>query len=119
MPIDPATLVRSLVPLTDLDPVADLASTLNLVVVAAKQLFEVDAAGSRWGFRSVRVAKLLASVAGSIGMGVPLVPVAELANPVNRPGTRWPWCRSGPTAPRCRRVGFSRSLSTAATGSVR
>jgi hypothetical protein len=46
MPIDPATLVRSLVPLTDLDPVADLASTLNLVVVAAKQLFEVDAVGT-------------------------------------------------------------------------
>jgi hypothetical protein len=30
MPIDPATLVRSLAPLTDLDPVADLASTLDL-----------------------------------------------------------------------------------------
>jgi hypothetical protein len=25
-------------------------------------------------------------MAGSIGMGVPLLPVAELANPVNRPG---------------------------------
>src|SRR5829696_3569743 len=30
MPIDPATLVRSLAHLTDLDPVADLASTLDL-----------------------------------------------------------------------------------------
>jgi len=46
MPIDPATLVRSLAPLTDLDPVADLASTLDLVVVAAKQLFGVDAVGT-------------------------------------------------------------------------
>jgi hypothetical protein len=30
---------------------------------------------------------LLASSAGSIGMAMPLHPVAELANPVNRPGT--------------------------------
>jgi hypothetical protein len=59
---------------------------------------------------------LLASMAGSIGMGVPLVPVAELANPVNRPGKCTLGCRSGPTAPRCRRVGFGRSPSTAATG---
>jgi hypothetical protein len=29
---------------------------------------------------------LVASMAGSIGMRVPLRPVAELANPVNRPG---------------------------------
>jgi hypothetical protein len=33
-------------PLTDVDPVADLASTLDLVVVAAKQLFGVDAVGT-------------------------------------------------------------------------
>jgi GAF domain-containing protein len=46
MPIDPATLVRSLASLTDLDPVADLASTLDLVVVAAKRLFQVDAVGT-------------------------------------------------------------------------
>jgi GAF domain-containing protein len=46
MPIDPATLVTSLAPLTDSDPVADLASTLDLVVVAAKQLFGVDAVGT-------------------------------------------------------------------------
>jgi hypothetical protein len=57
----------------------------------------------------VRVAMLLASIEGSIGMGVPLGPVAELANPVNRPGKPTLGCRSGPTAPRCRRVGFSRS----------
>jgi hypothetical protein len=41
----PGALARSLAPLTDLDPVADLASTLDLVVVAAKQLFGVDAVG--------------------------------------------------------------------------
>jgi hypothetical protein len=36
---------------------------------------------------------LLASIEGWIGMGMPLCPVAELANPVNRPG------RSGPGVP--------------------
>ena len=39
---------------------------------------------------------------------LPLGPVAELANPVNRPGTNdGPGCRSGPAAPRSR-VGFHR-----------
>src|SRR5215217_568637 len=45
MPIDPATLARSIATLTDLDPEQDLASTLEQAVVAAKQLFQVDAAG--------------------------------------------------------------------------
>ena len=45
MPIDPATLAKSIATLTDLDPGRDLAATLEQTVVAAKQLFEVDAAG--------------------------------------------------------------------------
>ena len=45
MPIDPATLAKSIATLTDLDPELDLAATLEQAVVAAKQLFEVDAAG--------------------------------------------------------------------------
>jgi GAF domain-containing protein len=45
MPIDPATLARSIATLTDLDPERDLAATLEQAVVAAKQLFKVDAAG--------------------------------------------------------------------------
>jgi hypothetical protein len=45
MPIDPALLATSIATLTDLDPDRDLASTLEQAVVAAKQLFEVDAAG--------------------------------------------------------------------------
>src|SRR5215217_6447086 len=45
MPIDPATLARSIATLTDLDPERDLAATLEQTVVAAKQLFQVDAAG--------------------------------------------------------------------------
>jgi putative methionine-R-sulfoxide reductase with GAF domain len=49
MPIDPATLAKSIATLTDLDPRRDLAATLEQAVVAAKQLFEVDAAGIMLG----------------------------------------------------------------------
>ena len=45
MPIDPALLAVSMATLTDLDPQRDLAATLEQAVVAAKQLFAVDAAG--------------------------------------------------------------------------
>jgi hypothetical protein len=45
MPIDPALLAMSIATLTDLDPEQDLAATLEQAVVAAKQLFAVDAAG--------------------------------------------------------------------------
>jgi putative methionine-R-sulfoxide reductase with GAF domain len=45
MPIDPALLAVSIATLTELDPDRDLAATLEQAVVAAKQLFAVDAAG--------------------------------------------------------------------------
>jgi isoaspartyl peptidase/L-asparaginase-like protein (Ntn-hydrolase superfamily) len=45
MPIDPGLLAKSIATLTDLDPKLDLAATLEQAVVAAKQLFAVDAAG--------------------------------------------------------------------------
>ena len=45
MPIDPALLAKSIATLTDLDPQRDLAATLQQAVVAAKQLFVVEAAG--------------------------------------------------------------------------
>jgi GAF domain/ANTAR domain len=45
MPIDPSMLAKSIATLTDIDPERDLASTLEQAVVAAKQLFAVDAAG--------------------------------------------------------------------------
>jgi signal transduction protein with GAF and PtsI domain len=45
MPIDSALLARSIAALTDLGPERDLASTLDQAVLAAKQLFMVDAAG--------------------------------------------------------------------------
>ena len=68
MPIDPAMLAKSIATLTDLDPERDLASTLEQAVVAAKQLFEVDAAGImladgdgrlRWASASDPVAQAL------------------------------------------------------------
>jgi putative methionine-R-sulfoxide reductase with GAF domain len=49
MPIDPAMLANSIATLTDLTPQRDLAATLEQTVVAAKQLFEVDAAGIMLG----------------------------------------------------------------------
>jgi GAF domain-containing protein len=45
MPIDAGLLAKSIATLTDLDPGRDLAATLEQAVVAAKQLFAVDAAG--------------------------------------------------------------------------
>jgi hypothetical protein len=45
MPIDPADLAKSIGTLTDLHPEQDLAATLQEAVLAAKQLFEADAAG--------------------------------------------------------------------------
>jgi GAF domain/ANTAR domain len=49
MPIDPATLATSIATLTGLYPQRDLAATLEQAVVAAKQLFEADAAGLMLG----------------------------------------------------------------------
>ena len=45
MPIDPVDLAKSIGTLTDLHPEQDLAATLQEAVVAAKQLFDADAAG--------------------------------------------------------------------------
>jgi GAF domain-containing protein len=45
MPIDPGLLAKSIATLTGLDPELDLATTLKQAVVAAKQLFAVDAVG--------------------------------------------------------------------------
>jgi putative methionine-R-sulfoxide reductase with GAF domain len=45
MPIDLAMLAKSIAALTDLDPDLDLAATLEQAVVAAKELFAVDAVG--------------------------------------------------------------------------
>ena len=68
MPIDPAMLAKSIATLTALDPQRDLAATLDQAVVAAKQLFMVDAAGImladaqgqlRWASASDPVAQIL------------------------------------------------------------
>jgi GAF domain-containing protein len=45
MPIDPSMLAKSIGTLTDLHPEQDLPATLQHAVIAAKQLFDGDAAG--------------------------------------------------------------------------
>jgi GAF domain-containing protein len=45
MPIDPGMLAKSIGTLTDLHPDQDLPATLQQAVLAAKQLFDADAAG--------------------------------------------------------------------------
>jgi GAF domain-containing protein len=45
MPIDPSMLAKSIGTLTDLHPDQDLAATLHQAVLAAKSLFDADAAG--------------------------------------------------------------------------
>jgi GAF domain-containing protein len=45
MPIEPSMLAKSIGTLTDLDPTGDLAATLKQAVLAAKQLFDAQAAG--------------------------------------------------------------------------
>jgi GAF domain-containing protein len=45
MPIDPSMLAKSIGTLTDLHPDQDLAATPQEAVLAAKQLFDADAAG--------------------------------------------------------------------------
>jgi hypothetical protein len=44
MPIDPSMLAKSIGTLTDLHPDQDLPATLHQAVIAAKQLFDADAA---------------------------------------------------------------------------
>jgi hypothetical protein len=45
MPIEPSMLAKSIGTLTDLHPDQDLPATLHQAVIAAKQLFDADAAG--------------------------------------------------------------------------
>jgi GAF domain-containing protein len=68
MPIDPALLAKSIATLTDLAPERDLVGTMEQAVVAAKQLFMVDAAGImladaegklRWASASDQIAQTL------------------------------------------------------------
>jgi putative methionine-R-sulfoxide reductase with GAF domain len=78
MPIDPSMLARSIATLTELDPERDLAATLEQAVVAAKQLFKVDAAGImladadgrlRWASASDPVAQILEDNQESLAAG--------------------------------------------------
>ena len=68
MPIEPSMLAKSIGTLTDLQPQQDLVVTLQQAVLAAKQLFDADAAGVmladidgrlRWASASDRRAQTL------------------------------------------------------------
>jgi hypothetical protein len=49
MPIDPSMLAKSIGTLTDLHPDQDLPATLQQAVLAAKSLFDADAARGHAG----------------------------------------------------------------------
>ena len=79
MPIDPSMLAKSIGTLTDLHPDQDLPATLQQAVIAAKQLFEADAAGvmlvdldgtleRRWG----EIALVFVEVHIRSGLSVPV-----------------------------------------------
>jgi hypothetical protein len=68
MPIDPTELAKSIGAIGTLDPERGLALTLQQIVLAAKQLFEADAAGLmlidqngqlRWASASDQIAQAL------------------------------------------------------------
>jgi len=115
MPIDPAMLAKSIAALTDLEPEKDLPATLQQAVVAAKQLFAVDAVGImladtdgklRWASAS----DPLAQPWKTTRKPSPPAPVRRRLSPAGRrssttppwshTGARSPWrlpsCRSGP-----------------------
>ena len=106
MPIDPATLTRSIATLTDLDPGRDLAATLEQAVVAAKQLFAVEAAGImlvdtdgrlRWASASDPLAQVLEDnqetyAAGPCRHALPAAGRrSSVTPPWSRAGARSPW----------------------------
>ena len=114
MPIDSSMLAKSIATLTDLDPERDLAATLEQAVVAAKQLFAVDAAGImladadgrlRWASASDPVAQTLEDHQETFAAVLACRPSlaagrrSSVTPPWSPTGARSPWplssCRSG------------------------
>jgi hypothetical protein len=89
MPIDPAMLAKSIATLTDLAPERDLAATLEQAVVAAKQLFAVDAAGI-----------MLADDDGRLRWASASDPLAHVLEDNQEPSPLAPACRPLPAAGR-------------------
>jgi GAF domain-containing protein len=92
MPIDPSMLAKSIGTLTDLHPDQDLPATLQQAVLAAKQLFDADAAGImltdadgqlRWASASDQRAQTLEDNQEVFAAG----PCAEAFN-TNRPAVK-------------------------------
>jgi hypothetical protein len=104
MPIDPTDLAKSIGTLTDLHPEQDLAATLQEAVVAAKQLFDADAAGImladmegklRWASASDQRAQVLEDNQEVFAAG----PCAEAFATGRRSCTTPPWSAAGARSP--------------------
>ena len=113
MPIDPSMLAKSIGTLTDLHPEQDLNSTLQQAVIAAKQLFDADAAGVmladadgqlRWASASDQLAQAIEDTRRSSAKVPAWTPsptpgrrpcATAVANPSGeRSPWSWPTCRS-------------------------
>jgi GAF domain-containing protein len=88
MPIDPSELTKSIGALGTLDPEAGLAPTLQQIVIAAKQLFEADAAGLmlidrqgrlRWASASDQTAQALEDGQERLAQGPCMVAFSQRA----------------------------------------
>jgi hypothetical protein len=88
MPIDPTELTKSIGAIGSLDPEAGLAPTLQQIVIAAKQLFEADAAGLmlidrqgrlRWASASDQTAQALEDGQERLAQGPCMVAFSQRA----------------------------------------
>jgi GAF domain-containing protein len=88
MPIDPSELTKSIGALGTLDPDHDLAPTLQQIVIAAKQLFQADAAGLmlidrqgqlRWASASDQTAQTLEDGQERLAQGPCMVAFSQRA----------------------------------------
>ena len=105
MPIDPSMLAKSIGTLTDLHPDQDLPATLQQAVVAAKQLFDADAAGVmlvdsdgqlRWASASDQRAQVLEDNQEVFAAG----PCREASPPAGRRSCMMrPWSGAGGRSP--------------------
>ena len=93
MPIDPSELTKSIGAIGALDPEAGLAPTLQQIVIAAKQLFEADAAGLmlidvegrlRWASASDQTAEILEDGQERLAQGPCMVAFSQRAPAASR-----------------------------------
>ena len=99
MPIDPSELTKSIGAIGTLDPEAGLASTLQQIVIGAKQLFEADGAGLmlidaqgrlRWASASDQTAQTLEDGQERLAQGPCMVAFSQRAPAAIRDISREP-----------------------------